>query len=188
MPVTKRIFDIFVSLTALLVLSPILIIISMVILIDDGLPVLFRQERVGKDGKLFKMNKFRSMVKNASELGTHQTSRNDARITKLGKVLRKTSLDELPQLINVLKGDMSIVGPRPNVLAQKETFSNEHWDLRNKLPPGITGLAQVSGRSDCSLEERLNFDIKYIETQSFLLDLKIIFKTVYIVIFGKSSF
>lgn len=188
MPLSKRIFDIVVSLITLIVLSPVLLIILILILFDDGLPVFFRQERVGKDGRLFKMNKFRTMVKNASKIGSHQTSRNDARITKLGRILRKASLDELPQLINVLKGDMSIVGPRPNVVAQKDLFSEENWNLRNKLPPGITGLAQVSGRSDCSLEERLNLDIKYIETQNFLLDLKIIFKTFYIVIFGKSSF
>lgn len=184
----KRLFDIVFSLLGLVLLSPLLIIVSFVIVLKDGFPIIYKQERVGLSGKHFSIFKFRTMVKNAANIGPFYTSKNDPRITKIGAFLRRTSLDEIPQLLNVLKGDMSLVGPRPNVEKQREEYQSDDWDLRNSVLPGITGLAQVSGRSSCSFEQRLDFDVSYVQTHNIFLDMKIIILTVSSVLLKKGSF
>ena len=178
----KRIFDVFTSMALLLLLFPLLIIITILIKKDGG-PALFFQVRVGKKGKVFNIYKFRSMVTNAAELGSYSTEKNDKRVTKIGRFIRKTSIDELPQLINVIKGDMSIVGPRPNVPLQKNEYTQEQWDKRNSVLPGITGLAQATLRSSATPEERLNLDLLYINKFSLFFDFKIIILTIKQVLF-----
>ena len=178
----KRLFDIFISLLLLILLLPIFIVVAFFIKIEGG-PVFYSQVRIGKNGELFNIYKFRSMVINASELGGYSTGKNDNRITTIGKFIRKTSIDELPQLINVIKGNMSLVGPRPNVPLQKAEYSQDDWERRNSVLPGITGLAQATLRSNATPEERLNLDLNYIQKFSFLFDLKIIVLTVKQVLF-----
>ena len=154
--------------------------------LDSKGPVFFKQERVGKDGELFTIYKFRTMVENAENKGAgYRVKNKDPRITKIGNFLRKASLDELPQLINVLKGNMSLVGPRPTLAFQVKDY-NEYQKQRLKVKPGITGLAQVNGRASLDWEERIEYDIRYIENRSFILDLKIIFKT-FIVLFRNDN-
>lgn len=184
----KRLFDIVFSASFLLIALPVYILLILTIAIDSGFPVFFVQKRIGLKGKVFPIYKFRTMVKNAAEIGPFYTAKDDPRISKIGRVLRKTSLDELPQFLNVFKGDMSIVGPRPNVERQREEYKPEDWGLRNSVRPGITGLAQVSGRSSCTFEERLNFDLSYAQSHNLLFDFKIIFNTVVSVIKKKGSF
>lgn len=173
----KRLFDVVVSLVALSLFSPIFLVVSVCIFLQDYKSIIFKQIRVGKDGQLFKMYKFRSMVSNASDIGPHFTAEKDKRITRIGAFLRKTSLDELPQLLNVLKGDMSCVGPRPNVPQQKPDYSEKDWNARNTVKPGITGLAQATDRSQASPEQRLKMDLYYANNATLLLDLKIILLT-----------
>jgi len=173
----KRFFDIVASLVALVMFSPVFIIASLVIKVDGG-PILFKQKRVGINGIPFSIYKFRSMVINAENLGGYLTSENDKRITKVGAFIRKTSLDEIPQLINVLKGEMTLVGPRPNVPAQKNEYSEAQWAKRNSVIPGITGLAQATLRSKATWQQRYDLDIGYIEKSSFFYDLWIIFLTI----------
>ncbi|WP_251309292.1 sugar transferase [Halomonas sp. NCCP-2165] len=173
----KRSFDIVMSVMALLVFSPVFIVIPLLIRRDGG-PALFRQVRVGLHGKPFNIYKFRSMVVNSEQLGSHSTQTNDPRITKIGQFLRKTSIDELPQLINVLKGDMSLVGPRPNVLGQRSEYTQEQWDIRNSVLPGITGLAQAKLRSDATWKQRYELDAEYVRSYSLSFDIKIIVLTV----------
>ena len=173
----KRAFDIISSLIALVILSPVFIIVSLLIKVDGG-PILFKQIRVGKNGVSFSIYKFRSMVINAENLGGYSTLENDKRITKIGAFIRKTSLDEIPQLINVLKGDMTLVGPRPDVPAQKSGYSEEQWNKRNTVTPGITGLAQATLRSKATWQQRYDLDIEYIEKSSFFYDLWIILLTI----------
>ncbi|WGI22121.1 sugar transferase [Amylibacter sp. IMCC11727] len=174
----KRLFDFVSSFLGLLLLSPILIVLGVLIWLPDRGPVFYRQIRVGRNCKPFGMLKFRSMVRNADQIGGYQTHAGDPRITKIGRILRKTSLDELPQLINVLLGDMSLVGPRPDVPAQESLYSAQDWQKRHSVRPGITGLAQVTGRSSVDFETRLGYDLEYVETQSLMLDLKLLVKTV----------
>lgn len=173
----KRIFDMVVALVALLLLFPILAIICVFIWVPDRGPVFYRQIRVGRKCAPFGMFKFRSMVLDADKIGGYQTNAGDPRITKVGRILRKTSLDELPQLINVLTGDMSLVGPRPDVPAQETLYAPADWQKRHSVRPGITGLAQVMGRSSVDFKTRLGFDLEYVDTQSLGLDLKLIVKT-----------
>ena len=180
-----RFFDILSSLIILIIILPFLIIISLLILLFEGKPIFFMHDRVGYEGKSFRMIKFRTMTNNASSIGPYFTSDNDPRITILGKYLRQSSLDELPQFLNVLKGDMSIVGPRPNVEDQKPLYVEKEWNTRNSVKPGITGMAQVYGRSNCTFEERLNFDLKYIQKQSLLFNVILILKTIKTVTFRK---
>ena len=194
--VAKRILDFTVSLIALIILSPLLLIISILIATTSKGPVIFKQDRVGKDGKIFKMYKFRSMVVNAEELkaqlekhnemnGPMFKIKNDPRITKVGRFIRKTSIDELPQLINVLKGEMSLVGPRPSL--PKEVKEFEPWMLeRLNVLPGLTCYWQVMGRNEIEFNEWMKLDIKYVKERNFLLDLKLIFKTFF-VLFGDES-
>lgn len=177
----KRVLDFLLSLIAIIILSPVLLIIAIVIKIDSKGPVFFLQERLGKDGKVFKIIKFRTMVVNAEKIGDglKVKSENDDRITKVGKVLRKTSLDELPQFINVLKGDMSIVGPRPPVTYHPHKYEEYSDEQRKRFEvrPGITGLAQVRVRNSASWDDRIKIDVEYTEKISFIIDIKIFFET-----------
>ena len=174
----KRMTDIIFSLTALVLLSPMLLLAALAVVWDSGLPVLFRQTRVGMDGREFGMFKFRSMVKNAATTGPYFTDTNDARITRVGRFIRRTSVDELPQIINVLLGDMSLVGPRPDVPVQKSLYTPDDWARRCSVRPGITGLAQVLIRSTGTPQNRLDLDLRYLDEQSMLLDIKIIWLTL----------
>ena len=171
----KRLVDIVIATTALILLLPIFIWVTYKVKKNLGSPVLFLQERPGKDGKLFKMIKFRSMKDAFDKEGNPLPD--DQRITPFGHKLRATTLDEMPQLINVLKGDMSIVGPRPQMKDFLEHYTAEQM-RRHEVKPGMTGLAQVSGRNNLSWEEKFELDAKYVDTHSILLDFKIMFKTV----------
>ena len=174
----KRLFDIVASLAALVLLSPFLLGTALAVALDSGRPVLFRQTRVGRHGHPFGMLKFRSMVQNAASIGPYFTSADDPRITRVGRFIRRTSLDELPQLLNVLKGDMSLVGPRPDVPAQQSLYSEADWAQRCSVRPGITGLAQALYRSDSTEAQRLEADLRYTREASLWLDLKICWWTV----------
>ncbi len=175
----KRLFDIILSFIAILVLSPVYIIIALLVRTKLGSPVLFHQDRPGKDGKVFHMYKFRSMTDDRDENG--ELLPDEVRLTSFGKKLRSTSLDELPELFCILKGDMSIVGPRP-LLVQYLPLYNERQRHRHDVRPGLTGLAQVNGRNAISWPQKFEYDVQYVETLSFVLDVKIIFKTVWNVI------
>ena len=179
----KRLFDILVSAAALLVLGPLFLLLALLIKLDSRGPVFFRQNRVGLGGMPFRIFKFRSMVVDAPKVGPFYTSANDPRITRVGRILRKTSLDELPQLLNVLLGEMSIVGPRPNVFEQRSQYTEEEWNLRNSVLPGITGLAQATKRSSATNEERNALDLDYVRRTSLLMDLRLILLTVRQVVF-----
>ncbi|WP_073239023.1 sugar transferase [Pedobacter caeni] len=198
-------FDKLIAFFALILLSPVLLIVAIFIIIDSKGPIFFRQVRVGRDLKIFRIYKFRSMTHSPSRftgevsenLSTEEkqklrenfqtTGTNDNRITKIGKFIRKTSLDELPQILNVLSGDMSIVGPRPDTPVQEVDYKPEQWKQRHEVRPGITGLAQVSGRSNITFEDRINADLEYVKNKSFLLYLRIIFLTFYQVISNKGT-
>lgn len=177
----KRVFDIVVSSVFIIVftLIPVFIIVPIVIRLSDKGPALFNQTRVGKDGKLFKMYKFRTMTVERFDKDGNEIMSED-RITKIGRFLRKTSLDELPQLFNILNGTMSIVGPRPMLDYQAPRCEGEEV-LRFKVRPGMTGLAQAKGRNNISWPERIQYDIEYVKNFSFWLDIKIIFGTVMMV-------
>jgi len=176
--ILKRVFDIFFTFILLVVLAIPLLIIAIAIKIDSRGPIFFRQERVGKGGKIFKILKFRTMYTGTEKEGLgYHTNSNDPRITRVGRFLRYLSLDELPQLFNVLKGEMSVVGPRPTLKYQVDEYT-EFQRRRLELRPGITGLAQISGRNALSWPERIKIDVKYIDNRYFLLDLKIIIKTL----------
>lgn len=174
----KRLLDIMLSLLALAALSPLLLVTALAIALESGVPVLLRQTRLGLNGREFGMFKFRSMVKNAAQIGPYFTADNDPRITLVGGFLRRTSIDELPQLINVLKGDMSLVGPRPDVPAQRGLYTDEDWMRRCSVRPGLTGLAQVVQRSEGTQEQRLALDLEYARAASAWLDLKIMWRTL----------
>lgn len=187
----KRILDFILSLIALIILLPVFLIIGLAIKLDSKGPIFFKQERLGKDGEVFLIYKFRTMIDNAEKVGSGiYTSKTDPRITKVGAFLRRTSLDELPQLINVLKGEMSIVGPRPPVPYHPHRYENypERQKQRFTVLPGITGYAQVNGRNNLTWDERIEYDIEYVENYSLLLDLKIIFKTIGYVFSSKSIY
>jgi lipopolysaccharide/colanic/teichoic acid biosynthesis glycosyltransferase len=174
----KRLMDITLSLLALLLLSPLLLLAAMAVALESGLPVVFVQRRVGLGGREFGMYKFRSMVKDAAAIGPYFTDTDDPRITRVGRVLRRTSIDELLQLLNVLKGDMSLVGPRPDVPVQRKLYSYEDWALRCSVRPGFTGLSQAVFRSGGSQELRLGLDLRYVREHSVWLDLRILAMTV----------
>lgn len=193
----KRIIDICASLVGLIILLPVFLIVAISIKIEDpNGKVFFRQERCGKEGKLFNMYKFRSMVSNAEELlhelkelnemdGPVFKIKEDPRITRVGKFIRKTSIDELPQLINVLKGEMSLVGPRPAIPHEVAEY-NDYQRQRLLVKPGLTCIWQVSGRNTIGFDDWIEMDIDYIKNRSFLLDLKLIFKT-FGVLFGDEN-
>ncbi|MDH3690683.1 MAG: sugar transferase [Gammaproteobacteria bacterium] len=185
-PYVKRMIDLVLGILLLILMLPALVVCAIIIKIDSPGPVFFAQERTGKGGKRFKMFKFRTMVADAEELKGHYQHLNtqsypdfkiedDPRITKLGRILRQTSLDELPQIFNVIRGDMSLVGPRPT------SFSSSTYDLwhtaRLDTTPGITGLWQVNGRTDIDFDDRSRLDIAYIRNQSLWLDLTILLRT-----------
>ena len=174
----KRLIDILLSLVALLVLWPVLLLTALAIVLDNGLPVFFRQTRLGLGGRQFSMLKFRSMRNNAAATGPYFTQANDPRITPAGRFSRRTSIDELPQIINVLLGDMSLVGPRPDVPAQRGLYTAADWAQRCSVKPGITGLAQAKIRSDGTEKQRLDLDLSYTRSVSVWLDLKIMWWTL----------
>jgi len=179
----KRFFDILLSFLALIIASPFMIIIAVLIKLTSSGPVIFKQERLGKGGKVFTMYKFRSMVVGAEKGGVYSDN-NDVRVTKIGKIIRATSLDELPQLVNILKGDMSFVGPRPPLTYHPwsfEEYSSEQLKMFD-VRPGITGWAQVNGRKDVEWNRRIQLSCWYVENMSLVLDIKIIFMTVFKVI------
>lgn len=178
----KRIFDFTVSLLMLIILSPVFLIVSLLILFDAGTPVIFKQYRVGKDNKLFYVYKFRTMKNNTRNTSTDDLKEAESCITKSGRILRKTSLDELPQLFNILIGNMSFVGPRPLIPEEKEIRKLRAEYNVFSVKPGMTGLAQVNGRDMLSIEEKALFDKEYVEKQSFWFDIKIMFKTVIVVL------
>ena len=178
----KRFFDIITSLIGLIIFTPLLLLISIAILVFDGFPILFVQARLGKNKEEFNIVKFRTM-----RVGHSKSSANDEkRQTLLGKFLRKSSLDELPVLINVLKGEMSLVGPRPLLIKYSKRF-NSFQNRRHEVLPGITGLAQIKGRNQISWEEKFIYDVQYIDEHNFLLDIKILFKTMTLVLFSKGT-
>lgn len=189
----KRFIDLSGSIFGLVILSPLLIIIGILIKIESKGPILFSQERVGLNGQKFRLYKFRSMVVEAEKykeqlLGQNEMNgpmfkiKNDPRVTKIGKFIRRTSIDELPQLINILKGEMSLVGPRPSLPKEVEQF--DPWMMeRLDVKPGLTCYWQVSGRNDIQFEEWMKLDIKYIRERGILLDIKLIIKTFF-VLFG----
>ena len=185
----KRVLDFGLSLIALLVLSPLLILVAILIKLGSEGPIFFMQERPGKGQKIFKVYKIRTMVKDAvkqQEVGVEVIG-SDARITTIGKFLRRFKIDELAQLINILKGDMSIVGPRPTLPEYVSLY--EEWELlRFSVRPGLTGLAQINGNIFLKQQEKSVYDVKYIENISFLNDIKIILKTVAIVFLGEEKF
>jgi len=169
----KRIFDVLFALLGLIIASPIMILIAIAIKLDSKGPVFFRQTRSGKNGKPFKMYKFRSMPVNND---VHDFSKEDVH-TKVGKFLRKTSLDELPQLINILKMEVSFIGPRPWITDYYENMNDEQRHRYDVLP-GITGLAQANGRNTISIFDKINYDLEYVKNYSLFMDIKIIFLTV----------
>lgn len=175
----KRPQDFLCALAAMIVLSPVMLITALLVRIKLGSPVLFTQERPGKDGKVFKLYKFRTMTDARDEKGNLLPD--EIRLTKFGKTLRSTSLDELPELLNMLKGDMSVVGPRPLLVRYLPRY-NTHQARRHEVRPGFTGLAQVHGRNAISWEEKFDWDVKYVDHITFLGDWKIIFQTLITVI------
>lgn len=194
----KRFSDLILSALALIVLSPLLLLVAAAIKLDSKGPAIYSQVRVGKNGKRFPMYKFRSMVFDAEERlndlrllnekdGPVFKIARDPRITKVGWILRRTSMDELPQLINIVKGDMSIVGPRPPLLDETAQYTPEQMH-RLDVKPGLTCYWQISGRSDLSFEEWMRLDFKYIRERSLWTDLKIIFRTVPAVLIGKGAY
>jgi undecaprenyl-phosphate galactose phosphotransferase len=171
----KRMLDFILSLIALIILSPILLIVAILVRIKLGSPIIFKQQRPGKNGKIFTLYKFRTMTDNKDENGNLLPD--SERLTKFGKLLRSTSLDELPELINILKGDMAIVGPRP-LLVKYLPYYTEKEKHRHDVRPGLTGLAQICGRNNLDWNERFEMDLKYVNSVSFKEDLIIIFKTI----------
>ena len=191
--VVKRFLDIFLSLIGLILLSPIFLIIATIIKLDSKGPVFFVHSRIGEKGKPIGIYKFRTMVTNAEELIKKFTPEqkeefeknfkleNDPRVTKIGNFLRKTSLDELPQILNILKGELSIIGPRPIVQVELEKYGDEKEKFLS-VKPGLTGYWAANGRSDTSYEERIQMELYYVDNMSFWLDIKIFFKTIFAVI------
>ncbi|MDQ0226807.1 sugar transferase [Metabacillus niabensis] len=197
--ISKRILDIFGAIIGLVVLSILLVLVAVLIKIEDPKgPIFFSQKRVGKNGKEFKMYKFRSMVTDAEEKlvelleyneidGAMFKMKDDPRVTRVGKFIRKTSIDELPQLFNVLKGDMSLVGPRPPLPREVAEYSNYHMQ-RLLVTPGCTGVWQASARNSVGFEEMVELDLYYIRNRSFWFDLRIIFKTITVLFGSKNAF
>jgi len=191
----KRLFDICLSSLGLIGSSTLWIIFGLLISIEDGLPIFYLQERVGKGGKIFKAIKFRSMIKDAEKgIGPVQAVENDPRVTKMGRILRATAMDELPQLLNIFKGDMSFVGPRALRPKEREVHGNSaltkiedvpYYKERLAVRPGLTGLAQVYLPTDALRSEKFQYDLLYIKKQSFILDLKLILLSFWITFRGK---
>lgn len=182
----KRFTDILISILTLIIFSPILLIAMIAIKFDSKGPVFFLHERTGLNGKSFKMIKFRGMVDNALAVGPELTQPKDPRITRVGKILRRTSIDEIPQVINVLKGEMSIIGPRPEVIS----ITSKYNDFQKKVfafKPGITGISQVSGRQLLTPDERTKMEIEYYTNESFWNDIKIFLRTFIVIITNEGN-
>lgn len=177
----KRFLDIILSFLGIVILSPVFLFTAAAIKLDSPGEIIFKQQRIGLNGKVFNIYKFRSMCVGAEKTGTGQYSfKGDPRVTKVGKVIRALSIDELPQFFNILKGEMSIIGPRPTLTYHPwkfEDYTNEQ-KKRFLVRPGVTGLAQINGRKDISWDKRIEYDIEYIENMSFFNDFKIFFKTI----------
>lgn len=186
---TKRVIDVVLSIVGLILLSPVFLLIGLIIKLDSKGPVFFAHTRIGKNGKLIKIYKFRTMQQNAEEMIKNFTPeqlkeyrknyklKHDPRVTKLGKFLRKTSLDELPQIVNIIKGDLSIIGPRPVVEEELELYE-ENKEKFLSITPGLTGYWQANGRSSTTYEERMKMELYYVDNCSFSMDVKIFFKTI----------
>lgn len=197
--ISKRLIDVVFSSIGLILLSPLFLLVAILIKIEDRHgPVIFKQIRIGKDGRSFTMYKFRSMVSNAEELkdsllemneatGPVFKMKNDPRVTKVGRLIRKTSIDELPQLINVLKGDMSLVGPRPPLPDEVAQYSS-HAMQRLSVTPGLTCYWQVSGRSNIGFDEWVELDLKYIQDRNLIVDIKLIVKTIFVLFGSKDAY
>lgn len=196
--IVKRIIDIIIGSIGLIICLPIFIIIGIIIKLDSKGPVFFKHKRIGKHGNKLEIYKFRTMIDNAEEAMKYFTEEqkkefkenfkleNDPRVTRVGKILRKTSLDELPQIINILKGEMSIIGPRPIVETELEKYGKDREKFLS-VAPGLTGNWAANGRSDVSYEERMALELDYIENRSLMLDLKIFFKTIGSVLKGRGA-
>ncbi len=173
------------ALTLLILLSPIFLLVSLAILIEDGFPVFFTQKRVGINYSFFNIYKFRSMNKNTPNVATHLLENPDQYLLKIGKFIRKTSLDELPNLINIIKGEMVFVGPRPALYNQDDLMELRVATGVSKLKPGITGWAQINGRDEISIQEKVKLEQEYLQKKSFLFDIEILVKTFTNVLFSK---
>jgi lipopolysaccharide/colanic/teichoic acid biosynthesis glycosyltransferase len=179
-----RAFDILVAALALAILSPLLLLAALAIKLDSRGPVLYRQRRVGKDGREFALLKLRTMVGGSDPVGVGTVvTRDDPRVTRTGRLLRRTSLDEVPNLLNVLRGEMAIVGPRPTIPAQVADYT-PHQRRRHEVRPGITGWAQVQGRAGIPWEERIELDVWYVDHRSATLDLRILARTAWLLVSG----
>ncbi|HHY79567.1 MAG TPA: sugar transferase [Thermoanaerobacter sp.] len=182
-PILKRILDFALSLIGLIVLSPLFLVLAVLIKFDSKGPILFKQKRIGKNKKYFYILKFRTMKTDTPrDMPTHLLENADAYITKIGKFLRKTSLDELPQIINILKGEMSIIGPRPALWNQYDLISERDKYGANNIKPGLTGWAQINGRDELPVDVKARLDGEYVEKMSFVFDCKCFFKTIISVI------
>lgn len=182
----KRFSDIVISLISLIFTFPIFVLSAIAIKLESKGPVFFIQKRAGLNGKAFDMLKFRGMIDNALKYGPELTQQNDPRITKVGRFLRRTSIDELPQLINVLKGEMSIIGPRPEILSITSKYSEEHKEVF-KYVPGITGYSQINGRQMLTPQQRTEMEIDYYNNETFWSDIKIAYKTIFVVISNEGN-
>ena len=174
-----------ISLFMMIILMPIFLVISLIIVIDDGFPIFFMQKRIGKNKKLFDIIKFRTMKNNTKDIPTHLVKNYDNKILRSGIFLRKYSLDELPQIINVIFGDINFIGPRPALFNQQDLIElRERYNIHS-IKPGITGWAQVNGRDSLSIKEKVRYDDYYVKNKSFILDIKILYKTIFKVFFAK---
>lgn len=189
--IVKRLMDLLGSILALIVLSPLLFLIGLLVRLDSKGPVIFRQRRMGQGGQPFTCCKFRTMVVDAADIrnpdGSTYNAEDDPRVTRVGQLLRRTSLDELPQLLNVLKGDMSLVGPRPDLVDQLSLYRGKD-KKRLLVKPGITGWAAIHGRNTLSIERRMDLDVEYVERFSLRLDLEILLRTVPSVLLSEGVF
>jgi len=182
----KRCTDIILSIVLLIISTPIIIIAAIVIKLDSKGPVFFVQDRTGLNGKPFKMVKFRGMVNNALEIGPELTQRGDPRITRVGKILRRTSIDEIPQMFNVLMGDMSLVGPRPEIISITSKYNVEQKEVF-KFKPGITGYSQINGRQLLSPDKRVKMEVEYYEKTNFRSDLLIVASTFKVILSNEGN-
>jgi lipopolysaccharide/colanic/teichoic acid biosynthesis glycosyltransferase len=183
----KRFMDVSLAILGLCLLAPLMLITAAAVLLESGRPIFFRQVRVGRDGREFGMYKFRSMVRNAQAAGPHFTRDGDPRVTRVGRIIRRTSVDELPQLLNVVLGHMSLVGPRPSLPLQRDLYTNEQWALRCSVRPGLTGMAQAMLRSAGSMEDSVELDLRYVRQASVWLDLRIMAWTLRTLVTGRAN-
>jgi len=179
------VYNRIIALIILIIFSPIIIIVGLIILLEDGLPIFFIQKRVGINYTFFKIYKFRSMKKNTPNIATHLLSNPDQYLLRIGKFIRKTSLDELPNILNIIKGEMVFVGPRPALYNQEDLMTLRVATGVDKLKPGITGWAQINGRDDISINKKVELEQEYMNKKSFIFDIEIIIKTFEKVLFSK---